>query len=65
MVSLDYVFHALSVAIPQFIGLIYFPDIDAKDSLTNGFALFAYMGIVMLWGSIQTMTIELYPTVIR
>ncbi|XP_060552264.1 organic cation transporter protein-like [Ruditapes philippinarum] len=36
-----------------------------KDELTNGFALVANMGITMAWGPVQTMTIELYPTVIR
>lgn len=36
-----------------------------KDSLTNGFAMFANLGIGVAWGPVQLMTLELYPTVVR
>jgi len=42
-----------------------FSDTPLKGSLTNGFALFASLGIGMAWGPVQIHTQELYPTVIR
>ena len=40
-------------------------DTPYRDGLTNGFAIFAYLGTSPAWDTVQTMTIELYPTVIR
>lgn len=42
-----------------------YTDISNKGSMINGFALVANIGITTAWGPVQTMTIELYPTVIR
>ncbi|XP_053393423.1 solute carrier family 22 member 4-like isoform X2 [Mercenaria mercenaria] len=54
------------VAISGFVvGIVQTIDAPNKDSLTNGFALLAHTGIATAWGPVQTMTIELYPTVIR
>ena len=42
-----------------------FPDTPYQGALINGFALVANIGITTAWGPVQTITIELYPTVIR
>ncbi|KAL4240616.1 hypothetical protein ACF0H5_001407 [Mactra antiquata] len=47
------------------VGIIEGMDIDNKGAMINGFAQLANIGITTAWGSVQTMTIELYPTVIR
>ncbi|XP_053385209.1 organic cation/carnitine transporter 2-like [Mercenaria mercenaria] len=47
------------------VGVVQTLDVPNKDELTNVFALIANMGISTAWGSVQTMTIEIYPTVIR
>ncbi|XP_053385115.1 organic cation/carnitine transporter 2-like [Mercenaria mercenaria] len=47
------------------VGIVQTLDVPNKDELTNVFALIANMGISTAWGSVQTMTIEIYPTVIR
>lgn len=43
----------------------FFSDAPNKDILTNIFSLLANLGISTAWGPIQTMTIELLPTVVR
>ena len=43
----------------------FFVELDNRATLTNVFALIANFGIHICWGVVQTMTIELYPTVIR
>jgi len=43
----------------------FFTDASNKDILTNVFAIIANVGIQTAWGPVQTMTIEMYPTVIR
>lgn len=40
-------------------------DTDYKDSITNYFALAASAGVDMAWGPIQTLAVEIYPTVAR
>lgn len=45
--------------------IINFTDVPTKDTLTNIFALLAHTGTSTVWGPVQTMTVELYPTVIR
>ncbi|KAL4240699.1 hypothetical protein ACF0H5_001491 [Mactra antiquata] len=47
------------------VGIVQSFNVQYKDELTNAFALFAYIGVTTAWGPVQTMTIELYPTVIR
>ncbi|XP_053408167.1 solute carrier family 22 member 4-like isoform X2 [Mercenaria mercenaria] len=47
------------------VGIVQYIDTDLRDSLTNGFALFASLGIGIAWGPVQLMTLELYPTVVR
>lgn len=47
------------------VGMVQTFGVPHKDELTNAFAMIANMGIAMAWGPVQTMTIELYPTVIR
>ncbi|XP_060552261.1 organic cation/carnitine transporter 2-like [Ruditapes philippinarum] len=47
------------------VGIVQTSDVPNKDELTNAFALVSNMGIATAWGSVQTMTIEIYPTVIR
>lgn len=47
------------------VGIVQYIDTDKRDSLTNGFALVANLGMATAWGPIQTMTIETYPTVVR
>ncbi|XP_052818707.1 organic cation/carnitine transporter 2-like isoform X2 [Mya arenaria] len=47
------------------VGGVQSADAPNKDNLTNIFALISYIGITTAWGPIQTMTIEIYPTVIR
>ena len=42
-----------------------FTDTDKRDELTTGFALVANLAMEAAWGPLQTMTVELYPTVIR
>ncbi|XP_060552265.1 organic cation transporter protein-like [Ruditapes philippinarum] len=46
-------------------GIVQTLDLQNKDTLINIFALIANAGISTAWGPVQTMTIELYPTVIR
>jgi len=43
------------------------PQITEEDKGTyiNGCALLAYLGILIAWGPIQTMAVELFPTVVR
>ena len=45
--------------------ILFFPDTDKRNGLTIGFALVADLAIAAAWGPLQTMTVELYPTVIR
>ncbi|XP_052786101.1 organic cation/carnitine transporter 2-like [Mya arenaria] len=47
------------------VGIVQSADAPHKDKLTNGFALVAGFGIEMAWGSVQTITIESFPTVVR
>ncbi|XP_053395829.1 solute carrier family 22 member 21-like [Mercenaria mercenaria] len=47
------------------VGVVQTVEAPNRDALTNGFALLAHTGITMAWGPVQTMTIELYPTVVR
>ncbi|XP_045211659.2 organic cation transporter protein-like [Mercenaria mercenaria] len=47
------------------VGVVQTLDLPNKDELTNIFALIANAGISTAWGPVQTMTIELYPTVVR
>ncbi|XP_045211468.2 organic cation transporter protein-like [Mercenaria mercenaria] len=47
------------------VGTVQSINAENRDILTNTFALIAYAIIALAWGPIQTMTIELYPTVIR
>ncbi|XP_053395964.1 organic cation transporter protein-like [Mercenaria mercenaria] len=47
------------------VGVVQTVEAPNRDALTNGFALLAHIGITMAWGPVQTMTIELYPTVVR
>ncbi|XP_053393714.1 organic cation/carnitine transporter 2-like [Mercenaria mercenaria] len=47
------------------VGVVQTVEVPNRDALTNGFALLAHIGITMAWGPVQTMTIELYPTVVR
>ncbi|XP_053378933.1 solute carrier family 22 member 21-like [Mercenaria mercenaria] len=55
-----------TVAISGFVvGIVQAVDAPKRDTLTNVFAIIANMAINMAWGPIQTMTIEVYPTVIR
>ncbi|KAH3855735.1 solute carrier family 22 member 6-A-like [Dreissena polymorpha] len=46
-------------------GIIQSIETPYKGGLTNGFSMAVYFCIGAAWGPIQTMTIELYPTVIR
>ncbi|XP_060594867.1 organic cation/carnitine transporter 2-like isoform X2 [Ruditapes philippinarum] len=46
-------------------GIAQAVDTPHRDLLTNVFAIIASMTINMAWGPVQTMTIEVYPTVIR
>ncbi|WAR11337.1 ORCT-like protein [Mya arenaria] len=56
----------IAVAVGGFVvGGVQSADAPNKDMLTNIFALIANIGITTAWGPVQTMTIELYPTVIR
>ncbi|XP_053393411.1 organic cation/carnitine transporter 2-like isoform X2 [Mercenaria mercenaria] len=43
----------------------FYTDAPNKDALTNAFALVANIGVSTAWGPVQTMTIEVYPTVVR
>lgn len=40
-------------------------DTPFKDGLTNGFAFAASAGVDGAWGPMQTLTVEVYPTVAR
>ncbi|XP_053387558.1 solute carrier family 22 member 6-like [Mercenaria mercenaria] len=40
-------------------------DVKYKDQLTTVLAIVANSSISAAWGTVQTMTVELYPTVIR
>ncbi|XP_052816361.1 organic cation/carnitine transporter 2-like [Mya arenaria] len=56
----------ITVAVGGFgVGGVQTADAPHKDMLTNIFALIANIGISTAWGPVQTMTIEMYPTVIR
>ncbi|KAL4228894.1 hypothetical protein ACF0H5_011934 [Mactra antiquata] len=47
------------------VGIVQYIETDLRDSLTNGFAMFASLGIGVAWGPVQLVTLELYPTVVR
>lgn len=40
-------------------------DTPVRDGVTNGFAFLASAGLDGAWGSMQTLTVEVYPTVVR
>ncbi|XP_052214194.1 solute carrier family 22 member 6-like [Dreissena polymorpha] len=46
-------------------GIIQSIDTPYKSGLTNGLSMAVYFCIEAAWGPIETMTIELYPTLIR
>ncbi|XP_052789707.1 solute carrier family 22 member 4-like [Mya arenaria] len=45
--------------------LVQYIDTPYRGGLTTGFALMATAGVGAAWGPMQTMTVELYPTVAR
>lgn len=47
------------------VGFVQATDAPHQDVLTNVFAMLAYIGINVGWGPVQTIALELYPTVIR
>ncbi|KAL4240146.1 hypothetical protein ACF0H5_000940 [Mactra antiquata] len=47
------------------VGIILTVEPVNKDRLTNGFAMIASASVAAVWGPLQTMTLEMYPTVIR
>ncbi|KAL4216307.1 hypothetical protein ACF0H5_024033 [Mactra antiquata] len=47
------------------VGVIQYIDTPYKGGLGNGFALAASAGVDAAWGPMQTLTVELYPTVAR
>ncbi|KAL4216981.1 hypothetical protein ACF0H5_023438 [Mactra antiquata] len=47
------------------VGIIQYVDTPNKGALSNGFALAASAGVDAAWGPMQTLTVELYPTVAR
>ncbi|XP_053384617.1 organic cation/carnitine transporter 2-like isoform X2 [Mercenaria mercenaria] len=47
------------------VGILQTLDVQHKDMLTNVLAIVANTSIGAAWGTVQTMTVELYPTVIR
>ncbi|WAR00506.1 OCTL-like protein [Mya arenaria] len=61
-VILTYVMATLGCVV---VGIVQYIDTPLRAPLTNGFALFASVGIELAWGPVQVMTQELYPTVIR
>ena len=42
-----------------------FSETEHRAALTKWFAILASFSISVSWGLVQTMTLELYPTVIR
>ncbi|XP_060565156.1 solute carrier family 22 member 21-like [Ruditapes philippinarum] len=56
----------IAVAASGFVvGVVQSIDASNKDILTNVFSIIASVGINTAWGPVQTMTIEVYPTVVR
>ncbi|KAL4240147.1 hypothetical protein ACF0H5_000941 [Mactra antiquata] len=47
------------------IGVVQTLNLEHKDSVTNVLAIIANTAVSASWGPVQTMTLELYPTVIR
>ncbi|XP_053385092.1 solute carrier family 22 member 4-like isoform X2 [Mercenaria mercenaria] len=47
------------------VGVVQSIDASNKEILTNVFSIIASVGINTAWGPVQTMTIEVYPTVVR
>ncbi|KAL4228893.1 hypothetical protein ACF0H5_011933 [Mactra antiquata] len=47
------------------VGIVQNIETDLKGPLTNGFAMFASLGIGVAWGPVQLVILELYPTVVR
>ncbi|XP_053383565.1 solute carrier family 22 member 6-like [Mercenaria mercenaria] len=46
-------------------GVLQTLDAKYKETLTTVLAITANASIMAAWGTVQTMTVELYPTVIR
>ena len=49
----------------SFFVLLYVLDTGIRDQLTIGFAAVANLAMAATWGPLQTITVEVYPTVIR
>ena len=49
----------------KYLYVYMYSDTVLKDNLKKAFALVASLGIGVSWGMIQTMSTELYPTVVR
>ncbi|KAL4240148.1 hypothetical protein ACF0H5_000942 [Mactra antiquata] len=57
--------YAITAVTSLTVGVVQTIEPVNKDSLANGFAMVASASISATWGPLQTMTLEMYPTVIR